>query len=210
MKFFSPDGALYKFISKLWDIIQLSVFWILFSIPVITFGGATVAAFKVTNLMACDNEGYIFREFFNTFKKEFRNGIVHGLLFLIGLYCLYLDWQITLNASAYEGLLLAFSVIATAVFYALFVFSFSLRAGFNNSLVKTLKNSYRICIRYFGRVIIMTLALALEFLIFDWNTLMLMIGLFVAPGFAMYTISSFAIPIYRQIDEENKSGDADE
>jgi uncharacterized membrane protein YesL len=204
MKLFSPDGALYKFITKLWDIIQISILWVIFSLPVITFGGATVAAFKVTNLMADDNECYIIRDYVKTFKKEFKPGIIHGLLFLLGLYCLYLDWQITLGADSYEGLLLAFSVIASAVFYALFVFSFSLRAGYENGLIKTLRNSYSICIRFFGRVLIMTLALALEFLIFDWNLLMLTIGLFVAPGFAMYTVSSFAMPIYRSIDEENK------
>ena len=210
MKIFSPDGAFYIFITKLWDIIQISIIWLVFSIPVVTFGGATVAAFKVTNLMADDNEGYIFREFWKSFKKEFRSGIIHGLLFLFGLYCLYLDWQITLAATEYEGLLLAFSVITSAVFYALFVFSFSLRAGYDNGLVKTLRNSYRICIRYFGRVFFMTLVLAAEIIIFDWNTLMLMTGLFVAPGFAMYTISSFAMPICRLIDAENKSGDGDD
>ena len=48
MKFFSVDGALYKFLSRLWDMVKLNFMWLLFSLPVVTVGAATVAAYSVT------------------------------------------------------------------------------------------------------------------------------------------------------------------
>lgn len=41
MKFFSVDGGLYKFISRLWDVIKLNFLWLLFSLPIVTMGAAT-------------------------------------------------------------------------------------------------------------------------------------------------------------------------
>ena len=34
MKFFSVDGGLYKFLSRLWDMVKLNFMWLLFSLPI--------------------------------------------------------------------------------------------------------------------------------------------------------------------------------
>ena len=59
MKFFSVDGALYKFLTRLWDMIKLNLMWLLFSLPVVTVGAATVAAYSVTLKMVDEQEGYV-------------------------------------------------------------------------------------------------------------------------------------------------------
>lgn len=63
MKFFSVDSPLYRFLSKLLDVIRLNFLWILFSIPLVTIGASTVAALSVALKMADDEEGYIGRSF---------------------------------------------------------------------------------------------------------------------------------------------------
>lgn len=57
MKFFSVDSPLYRFLSKLLDVIRLNFLWILFSIPLVTIGASTVAALSVALKMADDEEG---------------------------------------------------------------------------------------------------------------------------------------------------------
>ena len=91
MKFFSVDGAFYRFMSSLWDVVKLNFLWILFSLPVITFGAATVAAFSVTHKMAEDREGYVGRQFLKAFRENWKQGIPLGLLFLFFCYVVYLD-----------------------------------------------------------------------------------------------------------------------
>ena len=54
MKFFSVDSPLYRFLSKLLDVIRLNFLWILFSIPLVTIGASTVAALSVALKMADD------------------------------------------------------------------------------------------------------------------------------------------------------------
>ncbi len=91
MKFFSVDGAFYRFMSTLWDVIKLNFLWILFSLPIVTFGAATVAAFSVTNKMVEDKEGYVAHQFVKAFRENWRQGIPLGLLFLFTSNVVYLD-----------------------------------------------------------------------------------------------------------------------
>ena len=86
MKFFSVDGALYKFLSRLWDMVKLNFMWLLFSLPVVTVGAATVAAYSVTLKMVDEQEGYVARQFVKAFKENWRQGIPMGLL---ALFCSY-------------------------------------------------------------------------------------------------------------------------
>ena len=75
MKFFSVDSAFYRFITRLWDILQLNFCWVLCSLPIVTMGASTVAACSVALKMAEDTEGYIVRSFFREFKKNLKSGI---------------------------------------------------------------------------------------------------------------------------------------
>ena len=56
MKFFSVDSAFYRFITRLWDILQLNFCWVLCSLPIVTMGASTVAACSVALKMEEDTE----------------------------------------------------------------------------------------------------------------------------------------------------------
>jgi uncharacterized membrane protein YesL len=82
MRFFSVDGGLYKFMTRLWDVIKLNFLWLLFSIPLVTMGAATVAAYSITLKMVDDREGYVGRQFLEGFRKNIKQGTLLGILFL--------------------------------------------------------------------------------------------------------------------------------
>ena len=77
--FFSIESPLYKFMSRLTDIIKLNFLWLLCSIPVVTMGASTVAAFSITLKMVEDEEGYVARKFFHEFKENLKKGSVIGM-----------------------------------------------------------------------------------------------------------------------------------
>lgn len=50
--FFSTDSKLYRFMSRLTDLVKLNLMWLIFSLPIITLGISTIAAYTVTLKMA--------------------------------------------------------------------------------------------------------------------------------------------------------------
>ncbi len=93
MKFFSVDGGLYKFMQTLWSLFKINMLWIVFSIPIVTMGAATIAAYDVTLKMVDDEEGYVAHQFVRSFKANLKHGIPLGLLFLFCMYIVWLDFS---------------------------------------------------------------------------------------------------------------------
>lgn len=200
MKFFSVDSPFYRFITKLWDIVQLNFLWLLCCIPVVTAGASMVAACSVALKMAEDTEGYIGRSFFKAFKENLKGGIPLGLLTLVAAYAVYLDFQFW-NATE-SVLFLVMGLVAAVVFTMGLLYAFPLMARYENTFLKTLKNSYDISTRYFLRTLMTVFILAVEIVLFLWNTTLMLIGVFVGPAILIYTVCAFAIRIFRLIEKE--------
>ena len=200
MKFFSIDSAFYKFIVRLWDLIQLNFCWLLCSLPVVTVGASTVAACSVALKMAEDTEGYIVRSFFKAFKENLKGGIPLGLLAMAAVYAVYLDFQFW--GATESVLFLVMGIVAIFVFIMGLLYAFPLMARYENSFIKTLKNSYDISTRFFLQTLLTVFVVAMEIVTFMWNTTMLLIGLVVGPSVVIYTVCAFAIRFFRQIEKE--------
>lgn len=202
MKFFSVDGALYKFLTRLWDMIKLNLMWLLFSLPVVTVGAATVAAYSVTLKMVDEHEGYVARQFVKAFKENWRQGIPMGLLALFCSYVVYLDFELQRVMEGDSTMFLIFGIIAAFVFGMSFIYAFPLSARYENTLIGTLKNSVNIATRYFLRTLLLAAVLAAEVIIFIFNYTTLLIGVLIGPACIMLTISGFALHFFKEIEKE--------
>ncbi|MBO5166726.1 MAG: YesL family protein [Lachnospiraceae bacterium] len=202
MKFFSVDGALYKFLSRLWDMIKLNFLWLLFSLPIVTIGAATVAAYSVTLKMVDESEGYVARQFVKAFKQNWKQGIPLGLLAIFCSYVVYLDFEMFNKIENNPIILAIFGIVAAFVFGLAFIYAFPLSARYENTLLGTLKNSVNIAVRYFVRTLFLVLILAFELILIFFNTTTLFFGLLIGPACIMLTISGFAMYFFRQIEKE--------
>lgn len=202
MKFFSVDGALYKFLTRLWDMIKLNFMWLLFSLPIVTVGAATVAAYTVTLKMVDEQEGYVARQFVKAFKENWRQGIPMGLLALVCSYAVYLDFELQRVTEGDSTMFLIFGIIAAFVFGMSFIYAFPLSARYENTLIGTLKNSVNIATRYFLRTLLLAAVLAVEVIIFIFNYTTMLIGVLIGPACIMLTISGFALRFFKEIEKE--------
>lgn len=202
MKFFSVDGALYKFLSRLWDMVKLNFMWLLFSLPIVTVGAATVAAYSVTLKMVDEQEGYVARQFVKAFKENWRQGIPMGLLALFCSYAVYLDFELQHVAEGDSTMFLIFGIVAAFVFGMSFIYAFPLSARYENTLIGTLKNSVNIATRYFVRTLLLVVILAVEVVVFIFNYMTLFFGLLIGPACIMLTISGFALHFFKEIEKE--------
>jgi uncharacterized membrane protein YesL len=89
--FFSMDGPFYKVGSIVADIMILSFFWILFSIPIVTIGASTTALYYVMTRKVTNRDGYLFRDFLNGFKTNFKQATIIWLAALVIFGVLFLN-----------------------------------------------------------------------------------------------------------------------
>ncbi|NLK20548.1 MAG: DUF624 domain-containing protein [Epulopiscium sp.] len=80
---FDLDGPFNRFGTFVFDIIFLNMLWIIFSIPFVTIGASTTAMFYVTGKKIRKEEGYIFRDFWKSFKMNFKQSSVVWLLMVV-------------------------------------------------------------------------------------------------------------------------------
>ncbi len=205
MKFFSVESPLYKFMQSLWDILKLNFMWIIFCIPIVTIGGSTIAAFSVLLRMSEDQEGNVIKDFWKAFKENWKQGILIGLLPPICFEAVFLDFQLY-NAVENGGLgILIVGCFSAYIFIFCLIYVFPLLARYDNTVINSIKNSFRIGMKFFGRTFLLLVIIAVEVLIIFWNTTTMFIGLLIGPACIMYTISGVAMHIFRKIEEDPSS-----
>ncbi|MBP3593445.1 MAG: YesL family protein [Lachnospiraceae bacterium] len=206
MKLFSIDGPLYNFFSRLLDMIKLNVLWFLFSLPVVTIGASTAAAFSITLRMVDEREGYIAKQFWTAFKANLKQGIPAGLLNLFFVYALYLDFQLFHAVEGNPIYFLILGIVGSVMCFGYFIYAYALMARYDNTLLKTLKNSMDISVKYFGRTVMIAVVVAVEIIVFIFNTTTMFLGLLIGPAVIFLTISGPAMYIFRDIERKSKEG----
>lgn len=205
MKFFSVESPLYKFMQTLWDILKLNFMWIIFCIPIVTIGGSTIAAFSVLLRMSEDQEGNVIKDFWKAFKENWKQGIFIGLLPPICFEAVFLDFQLY-NAVENGGLgILIVGCFSAYIFIFCLIYVFPLLARYDNTVINSIKNSFRIGMKFFGRTFLLLVIIAVEVLIIFWNPTTKFVGALIGPACIMYTISGVAMHIFRKIEEDPAS-----
>lgn len=155
---FSPDGAVYKWMSRFANLVFLNVLWIICCIPVITAGAATTAMYAVLLKMARDEESYVVKNFFHAFTVNFKQATViwlmvlayAGVLLAEVVFCIHFPNQ-NIKWFVLPVTLFAFIGLLT-VTYVFPVLSF-----FDDSVKNTIKNAFLMAVGYLPNTFIIIL-----------------------------------------------------
>jgi uncharacterized membrane protein YesL len=200
MALFSMDSKFMRFVGQLVDVLVLNLLWLAFSLPLVTVGASTVAACSVAMKMLDGEEGYVARSFVKAFRANIRQGTVIWLLNAAAAYALWLDWQIVLAADNPSVALMIASIVSTAFAFCAFVYAYPITARYENTVVRILSNSVRLCVRYFGRTMLLVAVVALEIALFIWSVPMMVAGILVGPAILLYTASGIAKRIFQRLE----------
>ena len=203
MKLFSPDGKLYRAMVKLTDAVKINFMWLLFSLPVVTLGASTIAAFTVAMRFVEDEEGHVAHDFVKAFKANIKQGIPMSFINLLCIWVVYMDFQIMDIAENNSVVYLVIGVIAVYIFTFSLLYTYPLLARYENKLFRTIQNSFRISMRYFLRSVGLVLVVAFEIALFIWNTQTLVLGVFFGPIIVISTISWAANRIFEDVEKKN-------
>ena len=191
MKVFDFDGPIISFLSRITELIMLNIVTFIFCIPLITIGAATTAA-HYTALKMRREEGHVLRNFWNSFRMNFKQST--GIWLLLVVY--YVVSIVAYNIANKESDSMAFmlqgfimAILLIAMF--LYVWVLPLQAKFVNSIIGTLKNSFYMAFKYFFRTLFMMFLNALPV-----GTLLLIMFLTGMRGFSLWLMFGSAVPIY--------------
>ena len=105
---FNLDNPIWRFMGKLVDVFILTLLWAVCCIPIITIGPASTAVYYVTLKLVRDEESYTVRSFFKSFKENFKQGSVIGiimtLLLVFFLYDIYAYFMMGTQISRILGI----------------------------------------------------------------------------------------------------------
>lgn len=144
---FSLDNPIWRFMSRVADIVILNLLVMLFSLPVITAGAAWTAMYFVTIRMVRKEERYVVKDFLRSFKQNFKQATIIWLLALVAAGVFVGDILIykEIPDQIPMVLMIVIMVLAYLVFGTL-IYVFPLLSRFYNTVTGTLKNAFLVSI----------------------------------------------------------------
>lgn len=162
MRLFNLDSPLMQALNKVADLLWLNVLTLICCLPIVTIG----ASFTAMNYMALkivrNEECYITRGFFKSFKENFKQATVIWLILLVMILILGADFLI-MNGGGETGFekVLSGIIMAVAILVAAtMIYIFPVLAKFDNTVYRTFKNAFMISLMQFPKTIIMIIAYA--------------------------------------------------
>ena len=157
---FKIDGKLFRFGTKLTDLMIINLLTLLCCLPIFTIGPALTAMHYVLLRLYRDEEGYIVKSYFKSFKENFKQATLIWLIYLGIIAVVGLDaWVIAkggLEIPAFIKYALVFvGVLGTFSLTWVFV----LQSRYENPIKATIKNSFIVSVANFFKTVMMLIML---------------------------------------------------
>jgi len=210
-RFFDLDSPLMSGLNKMADLMILNILTIVMCIPVVTAGASITAMHYVCLKLVRNEETYIIKQFFKSFKENFVQSTAIWFIKLALAVILYIDYRIAITSESDLPFIFVVGLFAVTVLaFALGLHAFALQAKFVNKVFVTIKNSVLVGLLIFPKTILMVLIWAVPFLLAylfpaAWSILVLF-GVSV-PGFCMALLYNST---FKRFEPEVEEKDADD
>lgn len=192
-KLFNSDNAVMRVLSKIFDIGWLSLIYVVFCVPIVTFGAATTSLYYVSAKVLRHNRSYVWREFWSSFKTNFKQSTIVWIIMALLYLLLYWNIQITGitdEASNYGGYLAGAYLALMLIIACIGSYVFPLISRFSTKTSQILRLSLYCAFRHFlHTILLLAILLAAAFGLFTAVWTGIIILFLVVPGLAgfLYT-----------------------
>lgn len=218
MRIFNADSPLMEGLSKITDLVILNLVVLVCCLPVFTAGAALTGMHYVLLKMVRNEEGYIVRSYFKSFRENFLQATGMWMIFLAAGFLFMLDLRLT-GGGAGGGIqlpvLFRYLLIAAGIYlFMVYLYAFPLLARFSNSVPGTLRNAAVLTVASFPRTIgmaVASIAFPLVVIIFKpILPLLILLGIS-GPGYLCALLYS---PVFKRLEanvkgEETGSGETE-
>ena len=179
-KLFNLDSPILRVLGTLADMCLLNIMTILCCLPVFTAGASITAMHYVLLKMVRNEEGYVWKDFWKSFKENLWQGMAIGSILLIFVAFFLVDCYI------FKGMVETVSVPMLAIagafalfLYMIYLYAFPLLAHFHNTVLGTIKNAFFVGVMAFPQTILMMIVTALPIvLIYQYAQILPLIIMF--------------------------------
>ncbi|MCR5279241.1 MAG: DUF624 domain-containing protein [Lachnospiraceae bacterium] len=186
MKFLSLDSPLMRFLGRMADLLWLNLLTAMFFlpgllalmsfgtinavvilafIPVLGAGAAITALHYVCLKLVRNEEGYITKDFFRSFKENFVQATVIWVLFLLGAALLFADFRIVFLSTDIVGtfriVMIGGLILVTLLFLFTSLFVFPVLSHFKNTIRGTIKNAFLMSLLVLPKTVLMVVIVAI-------------------------------------------------
>lgn len=215
--FFNMDNKFFVFMGRVADLMILNLLCIVCCIPIVTAGPAIAAMFYVTLKMVRNEESYIVKGFFKSFRQNLKQGIIINLIMLLFGVLIITDIRImgNMEGTFYKVLYTIFLAFAL-VYLMIYMYIYPVLAKFYNSIKNTFVNALLMSIRHLPYTVLMIIVTALPFVIFffvpssEIQSAVLLVCVLIGCSLVAYINSYFFVKIFDKYIPEEEEMSEDE
>ncbi len=156
---FNPESLVWRIVSRGVDMIGLSLFWTLLSLPIVTCGTATSALYHTVIKCFIQKDPTPFRTFWKSFKENLTPGIILTLIALVfiavfgyGYYVMRSNWSTSLG----QIMFVIYDILLIIPIGAL-CYVFPMQARFEQKPKQLYMNAFYMTIRHLPTTVIVVL-----------------------------------------------------
>ena len=197
-KLLNPDNAFFTFMGRLFDLVVLSVLWLLLSIPIVTIIPATSALYYSVVKVVRRDRGYLAKEFWRSFRQNLRQGSLCSIVVIVAIFVMVIDFNYALAlmgsgevlGSAFFGVFLVLSVLI----FAILMYLCPILSRFEMKFTGLFKTAFFLSARH----IITTVCLLILFVVVLLGCYIILPGMFLFPAFGVLISSYLMEPIFKK------------
>lgn len=208
---FKLDSPLMNFLNKVADVMILNILVVLCCLPLVTAGASLTAGYYVAFKMVKNEEGYITKGFFKSFKENFKQSTIIWLIMLLITFILATDFKIMAQTDLEFGQWMRIGIMAVSLIVILgAVFVFPMQARFSNTIKNTIKNSYLMALSHLPSAVIIVISYFAPVVILYIIPESLPALVLLAAGVLIYIQSILFVKIFRPYEERILAREAEE
>lgn len=208
---FNLDGPVMTFLNKAADLVILNILYLICCIPIVTIGAATTSLYYVSLRMAKEEEGYVTKDFFRSFKENFKQSTVIWLILLsIGIVVGGEFILINRMEGSFVPVVQCIVYIGVLLFSFEFLYVFPVLSRFENTIKNTMKNALFISILQIPKTLVMLIFCIIP--IYLLLSSLKWLPLVVALGFSTvsYTNACIMGPIFKKFEPKEEIEEIEE
>lgn len=159
-RFFNSDNVVMRVLSKIFDIGWLSIVYVIFCLPVVTFGAATTSLYYVSAKVLRHDRSYVWTEFWRSFKQNFVQSTIMWIITAVVYALLYFNISfVNSSESGTSGYLVGAYLAHGLIVSCVISYAFCVLSRFDMKITKIFRFSLYLAFRHFVHTLILLVIL---------------------------------------------------
>ncbi len=206
MKIFNLDSPFMMFLTKVANLMILTVLTLLCFIPVITGGAAVTALYYVSLKLARGEDPYIVKSYFKSFKENFLQATILWILMLAVAGLIAVDWSIIIHTMVGQSarIMSIVMLVISALLLMAALYVFPMLSRFENTVWRTIKNAFLMSIMNFPKSILILVIHLIPIAVLLISQALVPVVFFMGLGVISYLCSLLFVKMFKPFEPEQE------